>query len=332
MSPGQVFNVLDCVRTMFYWAKQPDVNQLPSSFANPFTEEIVGFRPRKDPLRPVVFPIERRIALARLMDRWQLCHFALAFVLPLRPEDYSGLLISEVNFADRILDFGTRLNGWDFNKGQQSFHVPFPSELDPLLRISAAGRADGPILRQRTIVEGRRQPRIAVSSTADIRAHFNRALGTAGPGEIQARNDGKRLFRRLLCDMGGVSPDSLAKEFKPLLAAVGRRPRTVLRLAWLDKNTDMNAAGVSHLFQLYVTGHAVDAEILSRYVSLHLAGEMQVYFKHIQPLLDSIKSAQPNWGWRKVVAMTSKATTTTLFSCAIRADLVEYRRGLEGSL
>jgi hypothetical protein len=54
-------------------------------------------------------------------------------------------------------------------------------------------------------------------------------------------------------------------------------------------NTDMNTAGVSELFQLYVTGHSMDEKILSRYVSLKLTEEMHRYFRHIQQLLDAIR-------------------------------------------
>ena len=296
ISPGHVFNALDCARSMFAWARRPEVNQLPLTFLNPFTEEIVGFRPRKDPLRPMVFPLEGRIALVRLMDRWQLCHLAMALVLPLRPEDFSGLLISEVKFTDCTLSFGRRLSGWDFNKGQQTFNVPYPPELDSLLRICAGDRPDGPLLRQRTIFEGRRQPKITINSTEEIRDRSNGTLAVAKPGEIEAAQDGKRLFRRLLRDMGGVSPDSLAKEFRLLLTQLESPDRARFYELRGSVNTDLNTAGVSHLFQLYVTGHAVDGEILSRYVSLQLVAEMQKYFQYVQPLLVSIRERSAELG------------------------------------
>ena len=44
-------------------------------------------------------------------------------------------------------------------------------------------------------------------------------MAGAKPGTIQAKLDGKRLFRRLLRAMGGVSEDSLAKEFDKVLAS-----------------------------------------------------------------------------------------------------------------
>jgi hypothetical protein len=181
------------------------------------------------------------------------------------------------------------MSGWDFNKGRQSFHVPYPPELEPLLRHCAGGRADGPLLRRRTIFEGRQRPTLVVEDTEAVRLHFDHALATAKPGEVQAKQDGKDLFRRLLRDTGGVSPDSLAKEFKPLLAQLDPSVRARFYDLRGSVNTDMNRAGISHLFQLYVTGHAVDGEILSRYVSLKLEEEMQAYFRYIQPLLDCIQ-------------------------------------------
>ncbi len=89
--------------------------------------------------------------------------------------------------------------------------------------------------------------------------------------------------------MGGVSTDSLAKEFHSLRTQLHVPPGSRLYDLRGSVNSDLNAAGVSHLFQLYVTGHAVDADIMSRYVSVQLVEEMQVYFRHIQRLLDAIK-------------------------------------------
>ena len=218
LSVHQIFNIMDCARTMVNWARQPEVQQLPITLGNPFTKDLVGERPRKDPLREVVFPMDFRIQLVGHMDAWQLCHLSLSMVLPLRPEDFTGLLISEVDTVGRVLHFGSRLSGWDFNKGQQCFRVPFPPELDALLGRCVAGRSAGPLLRQRTIVDGRRRPKVVVSTAEEIEETFRREMAVAKPGTIQAKQDGKRLFRRLLRSLGGVSEDSLAKEFDQVLA------------------------------------------------------------------------------------------------------------------
>ena len=288
LSPGQIFNILDCARTMFSWARRPEVQQIPSTCGNPFTDDLVDHRPRKDPLRPVVFPLDVRIRLTALMDPWQLCQLGIALVLPLRPEDYTGLLISEVDFTNRLLYLGTRLDGWDFNKGQQSFRVPFPPELEPLFRRCADGRSHGPLLRQRTIVDRRRHAKLLVDSIEQIRDSFTRAMAGAKPGEIQGKQDGKRLFRRLLRAMGGVSPNSLGKEFDSLVAhaevPAGARFYDLRGSA----STDLKDAKVDPLIQKYVTGHSLEADIMSRYVSLRLHDDMQAYFQHIQPLLNAI--------------------------------------------
>jgi hypothetical protein len=147
MSRGQIFNVLDCTRSLLNWAKHPAVNRLPATFVNPFDKAIVGSRPGKDPLRQPGFPVQRRIELVESMDLWQLTHFAIAMVLPLRPEDFTGLLISEVDLEKGMLCFGTRLQGRDFTKGRQSFVTPFPREIMPLILVCIGGRKDGPLLR-----------------------------------------------------------------------------------------------------------------------------------------------------------------------------------------
>jgi hypothetical protein len=296
LSPGQVFNILDTSRTMFSWARRPEVHQLSSAFGNPFTEDLVGFRPRKDPFRPVAFPLDLRVRLVEQTDSWQLCQLALALTLPLRPEDYTGLLISEVDFERRILKFGTRFDGWDFNKGQQAFRVPFPAELEPLLRRCARGRADGPLLLQRSIVDGRRRPKVEVLCTEDVRQHFERAMAAAKPNDVQAKQDGKRLFRRLLRAMGGVSADSLAKEFGVLLTLVKALDGARFYDLRAAATTDLKDAGVDHLIQLYVTGHSLAPEILSRYVSLRLDEDMRAYFRHVHSLLDAIRQRAAELG------------------------------------
>lgn len=89
--------------------------------------------------------------------------------------------------------------------------------------------------------------------------------------------------------MGGVSVNSLAREFKSLLANMDVPPEPRFYDLRGSVNTDLNSAGVSHLCQQYLTGHAVAADILSQYVSLDLHAEMETYFRYIRPLLTAIQ-------------------------------------------
>jgi hypothetical protein len=290
LSVHQIYNVMDCARTLVNWARKPEVQQLPITLGNPFTKDLVGQRPSKDPLREVVFPMEMRIALVGHMDAWQLCHLSPAMVLPLRPEDFSGLLVAEVDSVRRELRFGTRLGGWDFNKGQQCFRVPYPSELDALLAHCIAGRGAGPLFRQRTIFDGRRQPKRIVSAPGEIEENFFRAMAAAKPGAVQAKRDGKTLFRRMLRDTGGVSENSLAKEFDEVLASTELPVPPGARFYDLrgSVTTDLKDAKLDLLFRKYITGHSLDAEIMSRYESIRLHTQMQPYFEYAKPLLDAI--------------------------------------------
>jgi integrase len=287
VSPRHVFNILESVRMLCSWGKRPDVNLLPGTFAHPFGKEIVGTKMKKDPLRPIPIPLERRIETVRLMDRWQLSHLAIALVLPLRPEDYSGLMISDIDWERRQLRFGTRLSGYDFNKAGRTFSTPYPSELEPLLRACAGNRREGPLLRTRAIWEGHRASKSAVDSADELRCRFDRLLAELPAGEVQTVQDGKRVFRRLLRELGGVGADSLAKEYKSLLKQIGISRAIRFYDLRASCNTEMDRCRVSHFVQRYVTGHTTD-DILLEYVSLDLDAEMQKYFEFLAPLLQAI--------------------------------------------
>ena len=140
---------------MLNWAKQDSVHLLPATFTNPVTPEIIGTRPRKDPLAPVKLPRERCAELIDRMNAWELSRLGPALVLPCRAEEFTGLVISDVDQSNRVLSFGSRFGGLDFTKGRTAFRLPFPRHLDALFRYCAAGRTEGPLLSLRAVHEGR---------------------------------------------------------------------------------------------------------------------------------------------------------------------------------
>ena len=68
--------------TMLCWARQADVRKLPVTWINPLSVELIGRRPSKDPLHNDPLPIEQRMKIVALMNRWQLCQLALSIILP----------------------------------------------------------------------------------------------------------------------------------------------------------------------------------------------------------------------------------------------------------
>ena len=287
ISPRQIFNVLDCARSMFSWAKRPDVGHLPAAMISPFGSDLVGTKPRKDPLRPIPIPLERRIELVRVMGAWQLCHFALGFVLPLRPEDEAGLLISELDFENHTATFGTRFAGRDFNKGRQSFTAPWPADIEVLLRACVGQRREGPVLQRRTVWEGRARPSRMVNSPAELADLFSQALRTAPRDEVQNEQDAKRVFRRLLGELGGVSTTCLAKEFKPLAMRVGLAPTVRFYALRESCNTEMERSKVSAFFLEYLKGHA-PTHCEPNYLSFDPTTALVSYFDYLRPLLAAI--------------------------------------------
>jgi len=287
ISPNQVYNVLDCARTAFHWGKSIQIAKLPSSFVNPFTKDIVGQRPQKDPLRKSLYPLELRAQLVANMDEWQLTHLAIPLLLPLRPEDYTALLIGDVDFTSGWLNFGTRFGGRDFNKGHVSFVSPYPVDLVPFLRFLAAGRTDGPLLRARTVFEGRRTPRRVVDRDRGAGWQIEDAIRHAAPRCLATPQDQKRLVRRTIREMGGVDGDNLAEEFGNVLRKAGMEKLGRFYDLRGSVKTEMERSGVSLLMQKYLSGHTI-GEITFAYTSLDPNTEMKKYFATLSPLLDAM--------------------------------------------
>lgn len=284
MSERQIYNVLQCLRTLFAWASRPEVRKLPGMWLNPLTEDLVGSRPAKDPLREDVLSLETRIKLVGLMDRWQICQLAVFLVLPMRPDEVAGLLVSDVNFERGWLEFGQRLNDLNFTKEGTAFKVPFPDELRPILRACIADRTEGPLLRGRTAFAS---AGAGVSSTDDLRRLYDDALRGEPRDSIQSAHDRKLLFRRVLRELGGVSEDVLAGEFKKLLTTLGIAGTATLYTLRSSVTTAMKNAKVPHLELRYLTSHSTN-DILNTYASLDPVGAMRQYFTTIEPLLCAI--------------------------------------------
>jgi len=296
ISPGHAYNILDTCRTLVNWARRPQVHLLPAAYFNPFSEDLVGRRPAKDPLRRVVFPLERRVQLVQHMDLWQLSHLALVLILPLRPEDFTGLLISEVDLDCCEIACGTRFGGRDFGKGRRSFVSPFPTAVIPLLRVCIGNRTAGPLLQSRDVFEGRRNPCTIVHTKVDVESHVEQVLASASPDDIQCPNDQKRLVRRVLRELGGLSGDSLYKEFKALFhSSIPENIRPYDLRGSIT--TELDRVPISRHIQLYVTGHAIP-DILGEYVCLDPAQEMSRYFATLDPLFKAMAARAAQLGIR----------------------------------
>jgi integrase len=284
LSARQVFNIMDTTRTMLYWARRAEVRKLPAEWVNPMTEDIVGSPPAKDPLRAVKLPTELRMKLIGAMDPWQLCQLSLSLVLPLRPEQAAGLLVSDVDLERSWLSFATRLGGSDFTKGHTTFKVPFPTELRAIIEHCIAGRADGPLLRPRNLVAGKKS--VPPASIEPVAERFAAYLATLPSDEVLNENDRKQQFRKFLAGSGGISPGALAKAFKNVAGDAGLGGVT-LKDAREAVSTEMERAGMPFLALKYLTGHTTK-DIMDHYVSLDPTAEMAKYFATIKPLLAAI--------------------------------------------
>lgn len=174
--------------------------------------------------------------------------------------------MSDVRFDNGWLEIGGRFGGADFTKGGRSFRLPFPDELRPLLQACVAGRAEGPLLLRRSVFEGAAVG--TVGSRAELESLLQSRLAAAGRGALTLQ-DRKRVFRGLLEDLGGVTEDSLAREFGKGLAPAGL-PKVRFYETRSSVTTAMNRTpGMPHLELRYLT--LLEA-IAARAADLGIAG------------------------------------------------------------
>jgi integrase len=252
----------------------------------PEIQDLIGDPPAKDPLREDKLPPDVRACLVERMNAWQLCQLSLSLVLPLRPDEAAGLLVSDVNFTKGWLEIGTGSIEANFTKEKKSFKLPFPDELCPILKSCIAGRAEGPLLRSRKVMLG--QNILQVDSPDELKALYEARLLGERTGSVQNEHDRKLLFRRLLRELGGVSEDALAREFKKLLAAAEVANGATFYTLRSSVTTGMHSANLPHLEMRYLTGHTVN-DILNDYTPLKVVEAMAQYFGTIRPLLATIE-------------------------------------------
>jgi hypothetical protein len=285
MSSSQIVNVMGTAAAMFNFARDPHQNLLPSSFVNPIARELVGERPRRDPLAPAKYPLEARIQLVQGMDLWQVSTLSWFLVLPPRPEELAGVLIEEVLRDRREVVFATRFGGDDFNKARASFRLAYPPQFDAILDYLMGGRTVGPLFRSR--LPRRRRSRV-LSEATDLLAEYRRALTNADPDDVRCDNDRKRYFRRVLKAVGAVDEGDVATEFRAL------KQRVVPHIAGRCYDfrgsiiADMRDSGVEELLRKYVTGRTLCRDIMAFYEAQDLHKDMNKYFAFISPLLDAI--------------------------------------------
>lgn len=296
MSATTVRLCLETLRAVLCWAARPDVRQLPAGFTNPISEEIVGSKPDKDPSRPNPIPMANRIRMVEAMDAWQLCHLTPLALLPLRFEDLAGAVVADVDLADRSWTIGTRLQGNDFTKGRMTWRLPLPIELCDVLAVTIGERTNGPLFRSRADWSGRKQRRLRFDTPDEFAALCESGLHQASGADVATEQDRKALVRSILRRCGGVSTDIVARELRLVYRAAGIadgvRPYDV-RAAVTD---DMHRADLRHLELRYLTGHTVN-DILKQYTGLDPVGEMQKYFRRIEPLLRAVRRRADELGF-----------------------------------
>ena len=209
------------------------------------------------------------------------------------PDEWTGLLVSDVDFSKQLIRSQTRFEGRDFNKGRQSFCISFPPHLEPLLRRCIGGRTEGPLLRSRSVFTASRRSRIEVHSFAELEGPTRSPSSRRSQGNDHFRTRRQGTLPATSATNGRDFPDTLGTEFKRLV--VGDTRSITIRDLRSSISTEMNEAGMSHLALRYVTGHSTN-DVLNSYVKVDVAEEMFKYFRHVQGLLEAIAQRSRDLG------------------------------------
>ncbi|WP_437194501.1 tyrosine-type recombinase/integrase [Planctomicrobium sp. SH527] len=287
MSLRQVQNCLETARMVLAWALRAEVRKLPPEFVQPITSEIIGGKPPKDPLRPVLVPLNKRIELIENMDDWQLLTLSCLSILPLRFEDPARLLISDVDFSRGTLRLGSHFGGADCNKGKVEVTMPLPPELVKVFQICVGDRKDGPLFLSRNACANPERFQTSWNSPDDLqRAFEDRLCQSKRP--INNPQDRKILYCQLMKDdLGAVSADRVGKEMKQLFRKAGLRGVRPYEIR-SGVTTEMARSGMSHLEMTYLTEHTVK-DIMNTYTALDPVAAMTPYFRKIEPLLEVLR-------------------------------------------
>lgn len=288
MSPKMVRLCLEATRAVVCWGRRADVRQLPPEFVNPFTAEVIGPKPTKNPLRPNPLPLAARIRIVQAMDQWQLLHLTPLLILPVRFEDVAGALISDFDLPQATWHLGSRFNGADFNKGRVDVDMPLPPVLVQLLQVTAGARSEGPMFRSRRHYSGQRRACFEFGSRADFDTLYQQRLQQLDHG-LHCDRDRKEFVRELINECGSLTTGAIGKNLKTLYARVGLDPGIRPYESRSAISTEMNMAGMRFLEQRYLTLHSV-SDIMNEYVTLDPVGEMVKYFDQSAPLFEAIRA------------------------------------------
>ncbi len=287
MSPKMVRLCLEALRAVLNWAVRADVRKLPAEFANPITDELLGPKPIKDPLRTCAITMQHRTKMIEIMDEWQLLNLAPLLLLPTRFEDVAGALVSDFDLELAMWRLGSRCGGSDFNKSRVNVQMPLPAILVGLLRQTIGGRTDGPMFRKRQVWNAKKRPVRTFANQDEFESLYDQYLRKAKKTEIGNEQDRKKVIRKMIRDCGGVTTDEISSGLKQLMAVVGINDHVPPYQIRAAVTTELHRAGVRHLELRYLTMHSPN-DILNEYTSLDPRGEMEKYFEAVKPLLQTL--------------------------------------------
>ena len=280
-----VRNILEALRTCLNWARRAENRLLPGDYLMPVTQDILGKEAAKDVFRPNPLSEADKIKIIQRATDHELTVIALFILLAERADELAGLCIEDVDLNSRHLLFGINNSDVNFTKGHTAFRIPYPAELDGLIKTLINGRDQGPLVRQVSF-QGKKE-----KQSVDLMAKW-RAEASQKPANVGTMNDKKTLFREVMRKAGGASADYIGKLFAKIAKRAGLE--NIQPGFCRDSVTHlMERSGMSHLSLRYLTSHSTN-DILNTYTGLDIDVEMGKYYAMVPSLVQAIASRFPS--------------------------------------
>lgn len=282
--------VLDVVRAMFEWARDPHRGHLmPDGFRNPF----VGLRSRSQRRRPDLFgepdiTSEMAIDFIGLCDSFQLRLFGPLILYGLRASE--PCYVFREDLKEGLLKVIGRPS-FDYDtKGLRDKTLPLVKSLSDLLTWRPPGSGECCfVFPRRYVFEGEEKPALKCESEEELIRVYQEERRKTRPLDAKTR---LKIRNRIQREAGGISYDQIQGEFAKIARALNWPRAATLKDFRHLFSTSLENSGVPLFYRRYLMGQSPGKSAVVTYTHINeLRKQYQLAIdRSLKPIVEAMKS------------------------------------------
>ena len=303
--------VLDCVRSAFEWARDPERGGLlPATFRNPFRG--LSRRLRRETGTPLHEPdITTAMAMdfVNACDAYQLRIYTPVILYGLRPGELLFLFREYVN--DRFLRVPCNEALQYLTKGKRTKELPLIDPVGAILISSSDDRRRGLLYQKREAMrDGYSAPVWSASLDALVTEFERRCVKAGSIGSSQRL----RLRDQIMKEAGALTYDDIDKPFRRIARALNWPKKATLKDFRHLFSTTMENAGMPEFYRRYLMGHSPGRSAIVNYTHLNKLPEQyeEAVRREWRDLVDAL------WARAKELELVSLPKPDTENQCKVR--------------